>query len=227
MNPIRLVVPALAAATLASCTTSVVQTRESQAATTPSAALESLRAGNVRFASGHSLKRDLPAQSRKTAGGQHPIAAVLGCIDSRASHELVFDQGIGDIFSTRVAGNVVNPDVLGSLEFATAKAGAKAVVVLGHTRCGAVSGACSDARLGHVTGLLEKIKPAVRKVSRNPSHVHSGSAFEDLVTVENVRLVVSQLRSQSPVLADLEKRGKLVIRGAVYHLDTGRVEFLD
>ncbi|MEI6537501.1 MAG: carbonic anhydrase, partial [Verrucomicrobiaceae bacterium] len=162
---------------LSSCASSKVQTKESQAAITPAQALKSLQDGNARFASGHSKKNNLPDQVKATAGGQHPIAAVLGCIDSRASHELIFDQGIGDIFSARVAGNVLNDDLLGSLEFATAKSGAKAILVLGHTRCGAVIGACQNAKLGHVTGLLEKIKPAVRQVTADPKCEHSGPAF--------------------------------------------------
>jgi carbonic anhydrase len=215
----------LAAASLISCTTSKVQTKESQAAITPQQALAALQEGNHRFASGHSLHRDLVAQMRKTSAGQHPIAAVLGCIDSRASNELIFDQGIGDIFSARVAGNVLNDDVLGSLEFATAKAGAKAIVVVGHTSCGAVSGACSNARLGHVTGLLEKIKPAVHRVSAGLKRLPSGPDFEDRVAAENVKLVVAAIRDRSPVLAKLERDGKLAITGGLYHLDTGRIEF--
>jgi carbonic anhydrase len=215
----------LAASTLISCASTKVQTKESQAAITPQQAVAALKQGNERFAAGHSLHRDLVAQAKQTASGQHPIAAVLGCIDSRASNELIFDQGIGDIFSARVAGNVLNDDVLGSLEFATAKAGAKAIVVVGHTRCGAVSGACSNAKLGHVTGLLEKIKPAVHRVSAGLKTRPSGPDFEDRVAAENVKLVVAAIRDQSPVLAKLERDGKLVITGGLYHLDTGRIEF--
>jgi len=210
---------------LMSCATSKVQTKDSQAAITPQQAVATLKEGNTRFASGNSTHRDLVAQAKKTSSGQHPIAAVLGCIDSRASNELIFDQGIGDIFSARVAGNVLNDDVLGSLEYATAKAGAKAVVVVGHTRCGAVGGACSNVKLGHVTGLLTKIKPAVRKVSANPKIAHTGPAFEDLVAAENVKEVIAAIRAQSPVLAKLEKEGKIVITGGIYHLDSGLVEF--
>ncbi|MEY4484280.1 MAG: Carbonic anhydrase [Verrucomicrobiota bacterium] len=217
----------LAAAAQIGCATSKVQTKESQAATTPHQALTALKQGNARFAAGHSTHRDLVAQARKTSSGQHPIAAILGCIDSRASNELIFDQGLGDIFSARVAGNVLNDDLLGSLEFATAKSGAKAIVVVGHTRCGAVSGACSNARLGHVTGLLEKIKPAVRKVAADAKGEHSGPVFEDQVAAENVKQVIASIRAQSSVLATLERDGKLVIAGGLYHVDTGLVEFFN
>lgn len=217
----------IATLSLSACATSVVQTKQSQSSTTPDQAIAELREGNARFVAGKSRHRNLVAQAKETATGQYPIAAVLGCIDSRASNELVFDQGIGDIFSARVAGNVLNDDLLGSLEFATAKSGAKAIVVLGHTRCGAVSGACGDVRLGHVTGLVDKIKPAVAKVRKDSPGEKSGPAFEDLVSAENVRQVVSQIRSRSSILHDLEKRQQLVIRGAIYHLDSGKVEFLE
>lgn len=224
MNNHSILTGLFAVACLASCSTTVVQTKESQSATSPTQAIETLRAGNDRFATGHSLNRDLVAQAENTSSGQHPIAAVLSCIDSRVSPELIFDQGIGDLFAARVAGNVLNADLLGSLEFATAKSGAKAILVLGHTRCGAVAGACSNADLGHLTGLLKKIKPAVRKVS---SSSPKDASFEDRVAAENVRDVVSGIRSQSPIIRKLEQQGKLTVRGAVYHLDTRRVELLD
>ena len=218
---------AIVAASFASCSSTSVQTKESQAAITPQQAVKALQDGNARFASGHSTKFNLPAQVKATSGGQHPIAAVLGCMDSRASHELVFDQGIGDIFSVRVAGNVVNDDILGSLEYGTAKAGAKAIIVLAHTSCGAVGGACHDVKLGHVTGLVAKIKPSVSKVSSDPKSEHSGAAFENKVSAENAKHVAAQLRAQSPILAKLASEGKIVIKSGIYHIDTGRVEFLD
>jgi carbonic anhydrase len=217
----------LAGIGLTCCTTTKIQTKESQAAMTPQQALKTLQEGNARFASNQGIHRNLLAQAKKTSSNQHPIAAVLGCIDSRTSNELIFDQGIGDIFSIRIAGNVVNDDVLGSLEFATAKAGAKVILVVGHTRCGAVSGACSGAKLGHVTGLLEKIKPAVRKVAANTQSRATGPEFEDTVAAENVRLGVAEIRAQSPIIAKLEREGKLLIAAGIYHLDTGIVEFLD
>lgn len=217
----------ISAASLVSCATSKVQTKESQAATTPQKAVKVLQDGNARFASGRSTQRNLVEQAKETTSGQHPVAAVLGCMDSRASNELIFDQGIGDIFSIRVAGNVLDDDLLGSLEYATAKAGAKAIIVVGHTRCGAVSGACHDAKLGHLTGLLEKIKPAVRKVEADSNGDHSGSVFEDRVSAENVRQVVAQIRAKSPVLQKLEREGKLTIIGGLYHLETRQVEFFN
>jgi len=217
----------VAAVSLVSCATSTVQTKSAQAATTPQQALKALQDGNVRFAEVRSKHHDLVAQAAKTSNAQYPIAAVLGCIDSRTSHELIFDQGIGDIFSARVAGNIINNDLLGSLEFATVKSGAKAIVVLGHTHCGAVGGACSNAQLGHVTGLLDKIQPAVRKVSAKSRSAKGSPEFQDEVTAENVRLVVSQIRAQSPLIKRLEREGKLIIVGGVYHLDTRKVEFLN
>jgi len=223
-NTIQQCLILLAAFSAVSCATSNVQTKATQAATTPQQAIKSLQDGNARFAEGRSKHRNLVAQAEKSSTGQYPIAAVLGCVDSRASNELIFDQGIGDIFSARVAGNVLNDDLLGSLEFATAKAGAKAIVVVGHTRCGAVSGACNHAKLGHVTGLLEKIQPAVRKVSKAGK---STPEFEDQVAAENVKLVVSQIRSQSPVLRKLEQDGKLAITGGIYDLNTRRVVFFN
>lgn len=223
----QLILAAAVITSLSNCASSKVQTKESQAAITPAQAIKVLQDGNARFASGHSKKINLSAQVKATSVGQHPIAAVLGCVDSRVSHELIFDQGIGDIFSARVAGNVLSDDQIGSLEFATAKAGAKAILVLGHTRCGAVIGACKNAKLGHLTGLLAKIKPAVRKVTTESKGEHSGPGFEDKVSAENVKLAVAQLRAQSEVLRNLEHEGKLIINGGIYHLDTGLVEFFN
>lgn len=214
----------LTACSLVSCATSNVQTKATQQSTTPDQAIRTLKEGNARFAAGRGKHRDLAAQAEKSADGQYPIAAVLGCVDSRASAELIFDQGIGDIFSARVAGNVLNDDLLGSLEFATAKAGAKAIVVVGHTRCGAVSGACSHAKLGHVTGLLEKIQPAVRKVSKAGK---TTTEYEDQVAAENVKLVVSQIRSKSPVIRKLEQNGQLEVVGGMYDLHTRKVTFFE
>ncbi len=216
-----------AAASLASCATSSVQTTESQASLTPQQVIDKLQDGNMRFASGHSTRFNLPAQVKATSSGQHPIAVVLGCMDSRASHELIFDQGIGDIFSVRVAGNVASDDVLGSVEYGTAKAGAKAVIVLAHTGCGAVGGACHDVKLGHITGLVAKIKPSVSKVASDPKSEHSGPAFENKVSAENAKRVAAQLRAQSSILSKLANEGKIVIKSGIYHIDTGRVEFLD
>ena len=210
---------------LTQCSTTQVQTAGSQAATSPAAALKLLVAGNERFAGGKSLHRDLPAQVKLTASGQHPVAAIVSCIDSRTSSELVFDQGMGDIFSTRVAGNVINDDILGSLEFATSVAGAKLVLVVGHTHCGAVSGACKGVELGHLTGLLAKIQPAVARARASGGRA-AGPDVEETAAAENVRLSVAQIRNQSPILQGLEKQHKIQIQGAMYHIDTGRVELL-
>ncbi len=217
----------LTAASLVSCASTKVQTKATQTSTTPQQAVKALKEGNARFVAGRSTHRNLVAQAKETKTGQYPIAAILGCMDSRASSELIFDQGIGDIFSTRVAGNVIDGDLLGSLEYATAYAGAKAIIVVGHTRCGAVGGACHNTKLGNLTGLLEKIKPAVRKVKSDPNIEHHGQAFEDRVSAENVKLVVAQIRAQSSVMQKLEHEGKIIITGALYHLDTREVEFFD
>lgn len=219
------IIATIALVSLTSCATSVVSTKATQAATTPEQAISRLKEGNSRFVAGNSQNLDHLAQLKKTAKGQAPIAAVLSCIDSRTSSEIIFDQGIGDIFNARVAGNVLNDDLLGSLEFATAKAGAKAILVVGHTSCGAVSGACADAKIGHVTGLLAKIKPAVQTASRGGGAGKGDTGFEDRVAAENVKMVVSQIRSRSSLIRDLERQGKLTIQGSLHHLDTGKVDF--
>ena len=219
------IIATIALVSLTSCATSGVSTKATQAATTPEQAISRLKEGNSRFVAGKSQNLNHLAQLKKTAKGQAPFAAVLSCIDSRTSSEIIFDQGIGDIFNARVAGNVLNDDLLGSLEFATAKAGAKAILVVGHTSCGAVSGACADAKIGHVTGLLDKIKPAVRKASRVSDAGKGDAGFEDRVAAENVKMVVSQIRSRSSLIRDLERQGKLTIQGGLHHLDTGKVDF--
>lgn len=217
----------IASLALTNCVSHKAYTKETQAAITPQRVLQELKDGNHRFAFGKGKKRDLVAQAKQTAYSQYPVAAVLGCIDSRASNELIFDQGIGDIFSVRVAGNVLSNDILGSLEFATAIAGAKVVIVVGHTRCGAVKGACNNAQLGHLTALLEKIKPAILQATTQTKNERKGPAFEDQVAVENVKHVIKLMRSQSPIIHDLERQGKLLIMGALYHLDSRKVEFFN
>lgn len=196
-----------------------VQTEASRAASSPEAVRRRLMEGNERFAGGRPLARDLAAQRRAAATAQYPLAVVLGCMDSRVAPEFVFDQGIGDIFDVRVAGNVLDDDVLGSLEYACQVAGAKLVVVLGHSGCGAVKGACDGVRLGHLTGLLEKIGPAVAAVGA-PTDTRS-------VAEANVRLVAGQILDRSPILAARVREGRLRVTGALYDLDTGRATFLD
>ena len=206
------------------------QTAESQSQMTPEMALELLKEGNRRFLRGAPRERKLNQQVIETAYGQYPFASIIGCIDSRVPTSLIFDQGIGSIFSARVAGNIVNDDILGSLEFACKLAGAKLVVVLGHTSCGAVKGACDQAELGNLTALLSKINPAVLAVTEpeNPEERTSKNAtFVDAVALENVRLTVRNVRTYSNVLRSMEKEGAIKIIGAMYDVATGEVRFLD
>lgn len=200
------------------------QTAESQEALTPQAALDMLRDGNRRFVNGTPASRDLMEQVKATAAGQYPFAVVLGCIDSRVPVETVFDQGIGDIFAARVAGNVANEDLLGSMEFACGLAGSKVVVVLGHTSCGAVMGAIGNAELGNLTGLLGKIEPAVQSV--NGTRDVEDAAYVDRVAEANVRHVLEDVRTRSPVLAQMEAAGDILIVGAMYDVGSGAVRFL-
>ena len=199
----------------------------SQAALTPDTALAMLKEGNERFLVGDMVERDLNAQVAATAGGQYPHSIVLSCIDSRVPPELVFDQGIGDIFSPRIAGNFVDEELLGSMEFAAAVAGSKALVVLGHTECGAVKGACDDVKLGNLTRTLAAIRPAVEAVEGfEGERTSKNKAFVDAVTHENVRQTVDNIIERSPVLAELVEGGKLKVVGAVYDVGTGKVTFL-
>ena len=204
----------------------IAQTRASQAAITPVKALEMLKAGNARFARGEMLERNYMAQIRATGDGQYPFAAVVGCIDSRVSNELIFDQGIGDIFSARVAGNFVNDGVLGSLEFACAAAGAKLVVILGHTECGAVKGACDDVVLGNLTRTLANIKPAVASVEGFAANRSSSNpAFVQAVADRNVVLTLARIRERSAILRDMTDSGAIGLVGATYDVHKGRVTF--
>ena len=200
-----------------------VQTRESQAAITPSEALDRLKAGNARFVSNTPKKRDWSAKVAATASGQFPFAAVLACMDSRAPIEIIFDQGIGDVFGVRVAGNVVNEDELGSLEYA-AKVGVKLIVVLGHTGCGAVKGALEHVEFGNLTGLLAKIHPAVEAAACADA---KDAACVTKVAEKNVRQSMQEIRARSPYLASYIDAGKIALRGAMYDVDTGKVTFLE
>lgn len=205
-----------------------VQTKESQAALTPDAALGLLRAGNARFVSGTPRERDELREVQLTSGGQFPYAAILGCIDSRVPPEIVFDTAIGDVFAARIAGNVLDDDLLGSLEFATSVAGAKAIVVLGHTECGAVKGACDGVQLGHLTQTLSHLAPAVTAARQQIPAPHDAKnpAFVTRVTDLNAELTAKAMTERSPILRDLVAQGKLKIVPAVYELSTGRVRFL-
>lgn len=200
-------------------------TKALQAAMTPAQAVERLKAGNARFVSGQSLRRDFAAERAATAAGQFPFAVVLSCVDSRTSSELIFDQGIGDVFNARVAGNVVDEDILGSMEFACKAAGAKLIAVVGHSKCGAVKGACSGVELGNLTGLLAKIKPAAEAVPTTGDK--TDYAHVDAVARENVKLVMAQIKERSPILGELIRDGNVALVGGMYDLDSGKVVFLD
>jgi carbonic anhydrase len=198
-----------------------------QAALTPAQVLESLRRGNERFASGQFAPRDMLHDQRTTAAGQYPHAVILSCIDSRAPAEIVFDAGIGDLFNARIAGNIADPDMVGSMEFACAVSGAKLVLVMGHTSCGAIKGAVDRVELGNLTGLLQKIEPAVASVRDVPGERNSkNTAFVEAVSEANVRLTVQRIRELSPILSDLESAGRIQIAGGIYDLDTGKMLFL-
>ena len=202
--------------------------QEAQQALTPDAALEILKDGNARFVAGESIDRDLIDQQRDTAGGQFPFAVVLSCLDSRSAPEVVFDQGVGDIFVGRVAGNVVDTNLLGSFEFATAAAGSKLIVVMGHTACGAVKGACDGVEVGNLTALLDEIEPAIDAVS-TPVGTDRSSAnteFVNRVIETNVRMQVNELLRRSDVVRGLVEEGQVKVVGAVHDLATGEVTFL-
>lgn len=204
-------------------------TKESQESLTPMTALEILKEGNQRFCANLKANRNLLQQVNETREGQWPFAVILSCIDSRTSAELIFDQGLGDIFSIRIAGNFLNDDILGSMEFACAVAGAKLVVVLGHTECGAIKGACDHVELGHLTGMLEKITPAVDAVAANCAGKTLDSSNREFVcdvTRENVRRAVAGVSERSSVLAELKASGKIDIVGGLHDIASGAVEFL-
>ena len=206
------------------------QTKETQTSMTLEKSLQELKEGNKRFQANQKADRNLKEQVADTSGGQYPFATILSCIDSRVSSELIFDQGIGDIFSARIAGNFVNDDILGSMEFACKLAGTKLIVVLGHTACGAVKGACDDAKLGKLTGMLEKIKPAVNSVSepedpnlRNSSNIE----FVNKVAEKNVHLTIDKIKADSEVLAAMVKNNEIKIVGGMYDIQSGAIIFYE
>ena len=203
-------------------------TKEMQSAITPSVALEILKDGNKRFVSNLKINRNLLQQANETSDGQHPFAVILSCIDSRTSAELIFDQGLGDVFSVRIAGNIVNEDILGSMEFGCKVAGAKIIVVLGHTKCGAVKGACDNVALGNLTGLISKIKPAVEQESvTSENRNSSNSVFVENVAELNVSLSVKNILLKSPIIADMVKNGDIGIVGGIHDIATGEVKFFE
>lgn len=219
---------ALATAGLAAPTFSFAAffSKEQRDKLTPDEIVDLLRQGNDRFRSGKMLSHDYLAQKRATASGQYPGAAILSCIDSRAPAEIVFDTEIGETFNARVAGNVANDDLIGSLEFACAAAGAKVVLVMGHTSCGAIKGAIDGVQLGKLTRLLDKIKPAVAATQYEGDRSSKNDAFVDAVARTNVQRTIDEIRHQSNILAAYEKDKKIKIVGAMYHLTGGRVDFL-
>jgi carbonic anhydrase len=196
-------------------------TKVIQESISPDKAIEMLKDGNKRFLEKKELERDLHLQVKDTSGGQFPYAVVLSCIDSRVPVELVFDQGVGDIFSARVAGNIINEDILGSIEYACGVAGSKAILVLGHSKCGAVTAACKGVELGNITALLSKVKPAIANIKQR-----DGEVEVEEVTKANVHQSIKEIREKSSILADLETEGKIKIVGAVYHVEDGRVSYL-
>ena len=207
----------------------VTQTKETQSLIHPSVALDLLKAGNERFITNQPLNRNLNVQVTETTSGQYPYACILSCIDSRIPTEIVFDQGIGDIFNARVAGNFVNEDILGSMEFACKLAGSKIIVVMGHTSCGAVKGACDHAVLGNLTQMLDKIQPAVSAVATEPGAERSSKnlAFVNAVAHENVLQTIEAIRVKSEVLNAMEAAEEIQIVGAMYAVETGKVEFFN
>lgn len=203
----------------------ITMTQSVQAGITPDQAIEILKAGNQRFLAGKPLPRDEKKLISQTALGQFPFASIIACIDSRSTPEIVFDQNIGDLFVARVAGNIANDDIIGSLEFASKVAGSKAIVVLGHTNCGAVKGACDNVELGKLTGLLEKIKPAVNASKVAGQRNSKNYKFVDDVTEINVAETIKTIRQKSPILREMEQEGKIKIVGGVYDISNGQVSW--
>lgn len=203
-------------------------TKESQASMTPEKALQFLREGNQRFVNNLKANRNLLQQINETKDGQFPFATILSCIDSRTSAELVFDQGLGDIFSIRIAGNFVNEDILGSMEFGCKIAGSKILVVLGHSQCGAIKGACDNVSLGNLTALIEKLRPAVSAVTGFPGERCSQNAeFVQAVAQENVHLTVEAILERSPILREMNQKKEIGIVGGLHDIETGQITFFD
>ena len=203
-------------------------TKEMQDAITSSTALQLLKDGNKRFVNNLKINRNLLQQANETSDGQHPFAVILSCIDSRTSAELVFDQGIGDVFSIRIAGNIVNEDILGSMEFGCKVAGAKIILILGHTKCGAVKGACDNVALGNLTGLIAKIKTAVVQESITAENRNSSNGvFVENVAELNVSLSVKNILLKSPIIAEMVKNGDIGIVGGIHEITTGEVKFFE
>jgi carbonic anhydrase len=201
-------------------------TKEMQTAITPSMALELLQEGNKRFINNLKINRNLLQQANETSDGQHPFAVILSCIDSRTSAELIFDQGLGDVFSVRIAGNIINEDILGSMEFGCKVAGSKIIVVLGHTKCGAVKGACDHVEMGNLTALLSKLRPAVDDETTTKENRNSGNGeFVENVSGINVRRTIKSILERSPILKEMAESGQIGIVGGMHDITTGVVTF--
>lgn len=203
-------------------------TKETQKGLTPELALEILKEGNVRFVKNIKAHRNLLQQVNETSAGQFPFACILSCIDSRTSAELIFDQGLGDIFSIRIAGNILNEDILGSMEFACKIAGSKLIVVLGHTNCGAIEGACNNIVLGNITALLNKIKPAIDQETKTTTARNGNNkSFVKNVTEKNVFITVQKIKKESSILNEMEQTKQIKIIGGLHNIDTGHVIFYE
>ena len=201
-------------------------TKAMQQSMTPAQALQRLKDGNERFSSGKSIHRNYLDAVHQTSSGQYPYAVILSCIDSRTSSEIIFDENLGDVFNARIAGNFINTDILGSMEFACKVAGAKLIVVVGHSKCGAVKGACDHLQLGNLSNVINEISPAVDSVKNIPGERNSkNDAFVEAVAKENVLLAIKEIREKSPILKEMEDKGEIMIVGAMYDLNTGKVQF--
>ena len=202
-------------------------TKEMQSSITPSMALNLLKEGNKRFINNLKINRNLLQQANETSDGQHPFAVILSCIDSRTSAELIFDQGLGDIFSIRIAGNIVNEDILGSMEFGCKVAGAKIIVVLGHSKCGAVKGACDNIELGNLTSLVKKIRPAVEAETISIDNRNSSNTkFVENVALINVKQTMEKINLKSPILKEMVDMNQIEIIGGIHNISTGEVTFI-
>lgn len=203
-------------------------TKEMQSAITPSIALELLEEGNKRFVNNLKANRNLLQQANETSDGQHPFAIILSCIDSRTSAELIFDQGLGDVFSARIAGNIINEDILGSMEFACKVAGSKIIVVLGHSKCGAIKGACDHVEMGNLTALLTKIRPAVdSETETTENRTSSNPAFVENVAAINVKRTVKSIMERSTILKEMIEKGEIGIIGGIHDITTGKVSYFE
>lgn len=203
-------------------------TKEMQSSLSPATALELLKEGNKRFVNNLKVNRNLLQQANETSGGQYPFAVILSCIDSRTSAELIFDQGLGDVFSVRIAGNIINEDILGSMEFGCKVAGSKIIVVLGHTNCGAVKGACDHVEMGNLTALLSKIRPAVDDEESTKENRNSANKdFVEKVSVINVKRTVKSIIERSPILKELIEKGEIAIIGGTHDIASGHVTFFE